>query len=240
MSDILSGKGEGLQRLLLAFGLALAVFGLVGLASAVNSKAEDDVIIGIKCSGKVEPVKGALFPDTFSYEFGCNQDISAFSLVSNRLIDNFATEVIGVDDAGEPGLNQDFFCTSTVPSYGFGCYGSPGKTPATVITTGNKAIGEFSMFDAVCAADVQPKVWGIAQAEYTSTNDLVDPPKTTSWLATSEPFQLNTKAINCDVLNAKAKAQKACARVKKMKKGTKAKTRARKACVRARAVAKKA
>jgi len=224
--------------MLLAFGLALAVFGLVGLVS-VNRAGADEQITGINCSGKVKPFEDSIFPDTFSYEFGCNQDISAFSIVSNRLIDNFSTEVIGVDKAGEPGLNQDFFCTSTVPSYGFGCYGSPGKTPPTVITVGNKAIGEFSMFDAVCAANVQPKVWGIAQAEYTSTNDLVDPPKVTSWLATSEPFQLNTKAINCKVLNAKAKAKKACARVKKAK-GSKAKAKARKQCDRARAAAKKA
>jgi len=240
VSDILNVQGEGLRRLLLAFGLALAVFGLTGLASAVNANAEDEVIVGINCSGKVEPVEDSLFPDSFSYEFGCNQDISAFTLVSNRLIDNFSTEVIGVDGAGEPGDAQDFFCTSTVPSYGFGCYGSPGKTPPTVITNGNHAIGEFSMFDDVCAADVQPRVWGIAQAEYTSTNDLKDPPSVKTWLATSEPFLLNTKAINCKVLNAKAKAQKACARVKKMKKGSNARTKARKLCVRARAAAQKA
>ena len=240
MSEILNGKGEGLRRLLLAFGLTLVIFGLTGLASAVDANAEGEEIIGIQCSGKVEPTEGSLFPDTFAYEFGCNQDISAFSLVSNRLIDNFATEVIGVDAAGEPGEAQDFFCTSTVPSYGFGCYGSPGKTPPTVITKGNHAIGEFSTFDPLCAANVQPKIWGIAQAEYSSTNDLTDPPSVRKWLATSEPFLLNSKSINCKVLNAKVKAKKACAKVKMKRKGTPARARARKQCERARAVAQKA
>jgi hypothetical protein len=76
---MVSGKGEGLRRLLLAFGLAAVVFGLVGIVSAARAGA-DDGIIGIKCSGKVEPFEGSIFPDTFSYEFGCNQDISAFSI----------------------------------------------------------------------------------------------------------------------------------------------------------------
>ncbi len=240
MSEKLNGKGEGLRKMLLGFGLALVVFGLAGLTSAINANAEDEVILGINCSGKVEPVEDSLFPDTFSYEFGCNQDISAFTIVSNRLTDNFSTEVIGLDPTGEPGENQDFFCTSTVPSYGFGCYGSPGKTPPTVITKGNHAVGEFSTFDSLCAANTQPKVWGIAQAEYTSTNDLTDPPSVKRWQATSEPFPLNTSAINCKVLNAKVKAQKACKRVKKYKKGSKGRSKAKRQCVRARAIAKKA
>jgi hypothetical protein len=225
--------------MLLALGLALFVFGLVGLASAVNAQAEDDPLVGINCSGKVAPFEGGIFPDEFSYEFGCDKDISAFSIVSNRQVGSFSTEVIGVDPAGEPGLNQDFFCTGQVPSFGFGCYGNPGKTPVTVITAGNKAIGEFSMFNSVCDANVQPTVWGIAQTEYSTTNDLVDPPVVRKWLATSEPFLLDATAIRCKVLNPKAKAKKICAKVRKAK-NPRARAVAKRACDRARAAVKDA
>jgi hypothetical protein len=235
----LNGKGEGFRKALLTFGLALTVFGLAGLASAVNANAEDDPLLGINCNGKVKPFDGSIFPDSFSFEFGCNQDISAITIISNRLIDNFATEIVGVDSTGEVGANQDFFCTSTVPSFGFGCYGAPGKTPATVITAGNRAVGEFSLSSPVCDSNTQPMVWGIAQTEYSSTNDLVDPPKVTKWLATSEPFLLNTSAIKCKVLNPKVKAKQVCAKVKKAK-SPRARAAAKRACDRARAAVRKA
>lgn len=236
MSDILSGKGEGLRRTLLAFGLAFAVFGIVGFASAVNAKAADDPLVGIDCTGKVTPLVGGIFPDEFSYEFGCDKPISAFSIVSNRQVGSFSTEVIGVDSAGEPGVGEDLFCVGAVPSFGFGCYGAPGRTPATVLKAGNKAIGSFSMFDPVCDANVQPTVWGIAQTEFSTTNDLVTPPVVRKWVATTEPFVLNTRALRCKVLNPKAKAKQICAKVKRAK-GPKARAVAKRACDRARAAA---
>jgi hypothetical protein len=217
----------------------MTVFGLVGLTSAVNANAEDDPLAGINCTGKVTPLEGGIFEDEMAYEFGCDKPISGFSIISNRQIGSFSTEVIGVDSAGEPGVGEDFFCAGAVPSFGFGCYGTPGRTPATVIAAGNMAIGEFSLFDPVCDANSQPMVWGIAQTEFSTTNDLVDPPVVRKWLATTEPFVLNTKAIKCKVLNPKMKAKQICAKVKKAK-SPKARAVAKRACDRARAAVKKA
>lgn len=239
MSDILNGKGEGFRRALLAFGLALAVFGLGGLVSAVGAQAEDDPLAGINCTGEVTPFTGGIFPDEFSYEFGCDKPITAFSIVSNRQMGSFSTEVIGVNPAGEPGLNEDFFCVGAVPAFGFGCYGNPGKTPATTITAGNKAIGEFSMFDPRCDANTQPMVWGIAQTEFSTTNDLVTPPVVRKWQATTEPFMLDARAIKCKVLNPKARAKQICAKVKRAKSPA-ARAKAKRACDRARAAVPKA
>lgn len=242
MSELLNGKGEGFRLILLVFGLAVAIFGVASLTSTSNANAEDEIddpLVGIECSGKVEAITGSIFSDSFSYEFGCDKDISALTVVSNRQIGSFSTEIIGLDAAGEPGLNQDFFCVGAVPSFGFGCYGNPGKTPATVITAGNKGIGEFSMFNPVCDANAQPMVWGIAQTEYSSTNDLVDPPSVRTWTATTEPFPLNTSAIRCKVLNPKLKAKQICAKVKKAK-NKKARIVAKKKCDRARAIARNA
>ena len=235
----MNGKGEGFRRALLAFGLALAVFGLGGLVSAVSAQADDDPLVGINCTGKVTPFTGGIFPDEFSYEFGCDKPITAFSIVSNRQIGSFSTEVIGVNPVGEPGPNEDFFCVGAVPSNGFGCYGNPGKTPATTIAAGNKAIGEFSMFDPLCDANVNPMVWGIALTEFSTTNDLVTPPVVRRWQATTEPFLLNTSAIKCKVLNPKAKAKQICAKVKRAK-SPRARAAAKRACDRARAAVPKA
>ena len=75
--------------------------------------------------------------------------------------------------------------------------------------------------------------------EYQSINDLSDPPKVTKWMATTEPFELNTKAIRCKVLNPKAKAKAVCAKVKKAK-NRKARAAAKRKCTRARSAIPKA
>jgi hypothetical protein len=235
----LNGKGEGIRRALFAFGLAAVVCGFVGLLSARNAKAEDlDPLKGIECTGKVTAAETSIFPDAYAFEFGCTQDIFAFSIVSNREIDSFSTEIIGVKPDGEPGENEDFFCVGAVPANGFGCYANPGKTPAIRISAGNKGIGEFTLSGPICDANAQPRFWGIALAEYSTTNDL-DPenPVTRTWLATSEPFPINSSGVRCKILNPKAKARQMCAKARKAK-GPKAKAILKAKCNKLRAAAR--
>lgn len=250
MSELLNGKGEGFRLVLLVFGLAVAIFGVASLISTSSAKADEttDPLVGINCTGKVEAITDSIFSDSFTYEFGCDKDISALTIVSNRELGSFSTEIIGVNAAGEPGVGQDFFCVGAVPSSGFGCYGNPGKTPATVITAGNKGIGEFSMFNPVCDANAQPMFWGIAQTVYSTTNDLdpLLPPVVRTWTATTEPFPLDVSAIECEVLNPKVKARQLkmkakvmCSKVKKTK-SKQARLVAKKKCDRARAAVPKA
>ena len=239
MSDKLNGKGEGIRRALLAFGLLAAVCGLVGLLSAGNAKADDlDPLKGINCKGKVNEAESSIFPNAYSFEFGCTEDIFAFSIVSNREIDSFSTEIIGIQDNGEPAANEDFFCVGAVPANGFGCYGTPGRNPAIRISGGNHAIGEFTLSREICDDNAQPRFWGIAMAEYSTVNDL-DPenPVVRKWLATSEPFPINASGVRCKILNPKAKARQMCAKVKKAK-GPKAKAAFRAKCKQLRAAAR--
>jgi hypothetical protein len=234
----LNGKGEGIRRVLLAFGLLAVVCGFVGLLTAGNAKAEDlDPLKGINCSGKINEAESSIFPDAYAFEFGCTEDIFAFSIVSNREIDSFSTEIIGIKPDGEPGENEDFFCVGAVPANGFGCYGNPGKTPAIRISGGNKGIGEFTLSGPICDGNVQPRFWGIALAEYSTTNDLVDPPVVRKWLATSEPFPINASGVRCKILNPKAKAREMCAKARKAK-GPKAKAVFRAKCNQLRAAAR--
>jgi hypothetical protein len=238
------GKGQRERFRLLFLVLAAAAFAAgFGAVAASKAAAEDlDEPVGLECAGKISAAENSIFPDAYGFEFGCNQDIYAFSIVSNREIDSFSTEIIGIKPDGTVGEGEDFFCVGAVPAFGFGCYGTPGRSPSTSILADNRGIGEFTLSRPICDANVQPRFWGVAMAEYSTTNDLVDPPVVRKWMATSEPFPINARAVDCDVLNpkvkalaaAKAKSKKACAAVKKAD-GKKARAAARKKCTRARA-----
>lgn len=237
VSEISFGRGnrEGSRLLILVLGLVLASVAFIWAAAPGIASAEDEPEPPtLKCTGVIEPDENSIFDDAYLFDFGCNQDIYSVSLVSNREIDSFATEAIGIQPNGDPGANEDFFCVGAVPAFGFGCYGSPGKTPATKISAGNQLEGKFTLSQSLCDANVQPSFMAVPMVGYQSVNDLVDPPKVTSWMATTEPFVLNTKAIRCKVLNPKAKAKAICAKVKKAK-TRKAKATAKRKCSKARA-----
>lgn len=239
MSEISVGRGkrEGSRLLVLVLGLVVASIGVAWALMPGVASAEDEP--SINCSGAVKKDKGSIFPDAYSFSFGCNQDVYAISLVANREIDSFNTEIIGLKPNGDPGENEDFFCVGAVPAFGFGCYASAGKTPAIKLSAGNKLNGGFTLSKSICDANNQPRIMGVAMVEYQSINDLSDPPKVTRWMGTTEPFAFNANAIRCKVLNPKAKARAACAKVKKAK-NRKAKKAAKRKCSKARAAVKAA
>lgn len=239
MSENSIGRGnrEGSRLLILVLGLVFAFAGMAwallpGVASANGETS-------INCSGKVKPDKGSIFPDSYSFTFGCNQDVHSISLVGNREIDSFSTEIIGIKPDGEPGENEDFFCVGALPAFGFGCYASPGKDPAIRLAARNKLEGTFTLSKAICDANVQPQLMGVAMVEYQSINDLVDPPSIRKWMATTEPFLLNTSAVRCKVLNPKVKAKTACAKVRKSK-NRRARAAAKRKCSKAKAAVRAA
>lgn len=241
MSENSIGRGnwKSSRLLLLVLGTVIAAMGAAWAVTPGIAAAEDEQ--SIECTGAVKPDKESIFDDAYGFTFGCNQDVYAISLVGNREVDSFKTEIIGMKPDGEPGENEDFFCVGAVPSFGFGCYGSPGKDPAIRISAGNKAEGGFTLSKRICDANVQPQFMGVAMVEYQSINDLVDPPTVRKWMATTEPFPLDNSAVRCKVLNpkvkAKAKAKKVCAKVKTAKKG-KAKAAAKRKCAKAKAAVK--
>lgn len=230
------GRGErrGNRLLMVLLGLTIALFGAAWATMPGVASAEDEEKPALKCSGAVTVDENSIFDDAYSFNFGCNEDIYAMSIVANREIDSFSTEVIGIQPDGEPGENEDFFCVGLVPASGFGCYASPGKTPAIHLSAGNKLEGTFTFSKPVCDANVQPKVMGVAMIEYQSINDLADPPTIRKWMGTTEPFALDTSALRCKVLNPKVKARQACAKVGTAK-TRKARATAKRKCAKARA-----
>lgn len=230
------GKREGKHLLIFTLGLTLAVIGSFWAMSPATAGAEDEEPVTLECSGAVTTDENSIFDDAYKFDVGCNQNVYAVSIVSNREIDSFETEVIALQPDGEPGVNEDFFCVGAVPAFGFACYGSPGKTPATRASAGNMIEGKFTLSAPVCDANVQPKFMAVPMIEYQTINDLADPPTIRKWYATTEPFPLDNSAVRCKVLNPKAKAKAICAKVK-LAKTRKAKAKAKAKCEKARAVA---
>jgi len=193
---------------------------------------DDPVFRDIECKGKISSEKDPIFGASYGYEVTCDKDAYAVTIMSNRLVGSYNTEVIALLPSGEPAIGEDLFCIGLTPSNGFGCYASPGKTPPVKLSAGNTVIGSFSLFDPICDANSQPQFWAVAVSQLGSYNDAdtTKPPVIRGpWWVSSEPFPLNAKAVRCKVLNPKAKAKAACAKVRKAK-GPKAKAAAIRKC----------
>ncbi|MGK2931831.1 MAG: hypothetical protein ACSLFD_03515 [Solirubrobacterales bacterium] len=210
--------GEGGSRTGFLLALALAV-SLILLSIAAGSASAGSVT----CSGNVAASEGHESENALDYSIKCSEDISAYSIVSNREINYFSTEVVAFagDEVAE---GEAFTCEGTIPANGIGCYGNA--------TTGNTVVGTVGLTDELCEAYVQPRFWVVAQ-----TTQLK---KEVPFQLTSEPFPL---AIKCETLNAKKKAKdrakKVCGKVKSAASG-KARTKARKRCKQAQAANKRA
>jgi hypothetical protein len=217
---------------LMACGLAM----LFGGVAASAASAEDDVTTPgeelpledaaeLRCNGKITKGTDSDYP--LNYEIRCNKDLLGYSIISNREIDATTTEPIGFEPSGDAALGEDFFCKAGIPGWGLGCYGAKGTAK---LTTGNFVRAGISTFSPLCDANMQPMFWMVAM--YTYSEDKFG--TIASWTATSDPILMNSSAIRCKVLNPKAKAREACAKVKRAK-GSKAKKAAADKCRKAQA-----
>lgn len=210
-----------------AVAMSAVAIGVVGVGSA----SAEEIQAGIQCGGKVVP-KGDDAEYPYEYEFKCDRDLRGFSIVSNREVDATISEPIGLGLDGEPAIGEDFFCISSIPGWGFSCYGRRGTAK---LTAGNTMKAGLSTFEPICDANDQPQFWIVPVYEYTEENTTVTPPTTAKWLVAAEPVALGNKEVRCKVLNPKAKAKEACAKAKRAKPGTKAKTMAQAKCRKAQA-----
>ncbi|MBN8866221.1 MAG: hypothetical protein J0H98_01585 [Solirubrobacterales bacterium] len=169
----------------------------------------------MSCTGTVGVDREAHAEGALKYTLKCDEDVKGYSIVSNRDIGYFGTEVIVLGADGEVAEGESFTCEGSIPSFGVGCFGK--------MTANNTVEGNIGTLDDLCEANVQPKFWATAL-----TTPLV---KEVATPQSSEPFLLSSKP--CKVLNpkkkAKAKAQKLCAKVKSAD-SKRARTAARKRC----------
>ncbi len=232
----------GHRRFALLLGLlAAAAALLVGGLTAGAASAEDDITTpgeelplepgsGIDCTGKITKSQDSEYP--YNYEIRCNKDLLGYSIISNREIDATTTEPIGFEPSGDAALGEDFFCKSGIPGWGLGCYGAKGTAK---LTAGNFVRAGLSTFAPICDSNMQPMFWLVAMYEYEEDKF----GSVATWKATTDPILLNSRAVRCKVLNPKAKAREACAKVRKAK-GAKAKKVAAAKCRSAQKVAQAA
>ncbi len=91
----------------------LAMMALPGGASAAR----------VSCAGKAVANKDVPGYDGFAYDyrFFCNEDVLAFSVISNRAIEYFSPDAVGYQ-AGSP-TAESFECEGFFPGQGVGCHG---------------------------------------------------------------------------------------------------------------------
>lgn len=234
--------GEGRVRTLAVIPAIAFAFGflMVGSAGAVpigsptlpgDTPADSTVFQDVSCEGAVTPVpteptdpsepvdpeEDPLEPlpeeDVLEYDFSCDKDVFAFSIVSNREVGSYETEMLGylpngdvapgLLDGNQVGVGEDFFCVGSIPAFGVGCYANPLKTPAVRLNTGNTAKGKFALAAPLCEAYEQPQFSVVVMTELGSYNDAdtTKPPVVKGpWVVTSEPIPLDTTDVECDQL----------------------------------------
>ena len=210
------GRAEGSRfGLLVALGLAVGLIGM--LAMAQNASASSVI-----CGGDTTKTDVSESENALEYAIQCTEDITGYSIISNREINYFGTEINVYDDEGVI-EGQSFGCEGSIPSYGIGCFG--------IATAGAVIKGTIGTSEELCEASVQPKFWIVALTTEVKGKKTVT--------LTSEPYQI---PIKCDTLNAKKKAKdkaiKLCAKVKTAK-SSKSRAKARKRCQTALAASKK-
>lgn len=210
------GRAQGGRfGFLLALGLAVGLIGMSAMAG--NASASSVICGGDTTKSDVHESENAL-----EYAIQCTEDIKGYSIISNRELNYFSTEITVYDDEGVL-EGQSFACEGSIPSYGVGCWG--------IATAGAVIKGTIGTSEELCEAAVQPKIWMVALTTEVKGSKTVT--------LTSDPFQL---PIKCDTLNAKKKAKdkaiKLCAKVRTASDG-KSRARARKRCQAAIAASKK-
>jgi hypothetical protein len=123
----------GLRALVASIAMVAGIMAIAWPAAAGAAEAP-------LCGGKLEindEIPGIEPPGGLTYRFNCNAAVLGYSLISNRQVDYFSTEVV-VDDinTGET-TSEQFGCEGPFPSSGFGCRG--------LANFGNFIRGEFAI-----------------------------------------------------------------------------------------------
>jgi hypothetical protein len=98
-----------------AVALGLVLVGLLVGPSAASANS-------VECEGFTAPT--APTSSTLDYRFTCNEEIKAFSVISNLEVGEFSTVADVFDPAtGDPISGETFNCEGPIPGNGFGCSG---------------------------------------------------------------------------------------------------------------------
>lgn len=172
---------------------AVGCIGALGISPAGAAAAEAPL-----CGGNLElndEIPGIEPPGGLGYKFNCNSYVLGYSIISNRQVDYFSTEVLVLDATGTA-TNESFGCEGTFPSSGFGCRGAS--------NFGNVISGEFAISRDPCqkakSKSDKFKVWVSATVQ--QYDSLTGKPFNT----VTQPFRL--KAPACKTNNTGKKARR--------------------------------
>lgn len=171
---------------------AAALLALPGGASAST----------IECSGKITAA-----PDSngraFGYSFSCGSpegddtQIDAYSILSNKDITTFSTEVLVLHD-GIPLNDQSFGCEGPFPSEGFGCFGKASLY--------NQIEGGFQTLRDPCSPKSRRK--GPWHAWVVAAGNKINPVTGAKTMTTTEPLRLRVPACEDAASGGKGKGGK--------------------------------
>lgn len=158
---------------------AVATLVLGGFAALAAFGASPALAASVNCGGKLSISKDEGSDNTLSYRFKCSESLKGYSIVSNREVAYFTTEV-GVLKGTEVAEGEAFTCEGAIPSNGIGCYGNA--------SAGNWVEGSIGLLDELCADPKQrPRFWLVSLTEQEKSGK--------PFPLTSEPFNLG--APNC-------------------------------------------
>lgn len=100
----------------LALAAAVGCLGLMALPGGASAAR-------VSCAGKTIPNKDVPGYDGFAYDYRlfCNEDVYAFSIVSNRGIEYFSPDAVGYQRSSPTA--ESFECEGFFPGEGVGCHG---------------------------------------------------------------------------------------------------------------------
>jgi len=156
-----------------ALAAAVSCIGVLALPGSASAST-------VQCGARLKFDSDHAENTHLAYYLHCTENIQAYTIVSDKQIDFFGTEVLG--SAFGQGTSELFSCEGQIPSYGFSCYTQTGKFLAATHTM----IGEMGTPTNPCSRDAdgnRQQFWLVVQSTQSDTAGKPIP-------TTSKPFKL--------------------------------------------------
>jgi hypothetical protein len=176
----------GRRRLRAAIGL-VSVLGAVLPASAAAAPSAV-----VNCHGRLTRATAtADDANPLNYTFSCDGDITAYTIVANRQINDFSTlddfspTVTVLDSSKAISIKQSVACEAALPGNGINCYANGSATPV-LVSAQSSIEGSFDTTDPYCGVKAHTvKVKG--KKGKVTTKTIAAEPRAVIQLVVSDP-----------------------------------------------------
>jgi hypothetical protein len=183
----LSEPRQGVNRPRWARGSVLVFVLTAGLLGAVLWSPGTASAASIFCTGKAEPTD--LVPEekhAVEYDFGCTDEIKAYTIYSNKQLSFFQPEVQVFDETSGEAAGLLLFCEGNLPGFGFAC---SFRTSTGVVPGSKRVRGELAPSKPPCTTNSEKKksekwkLWLVVATIQSSP---------TTFTTTSDPWPIST------------------------------------------------